>query len=121
MSFIDVDGSSGTSQGDELVVNGSLSRDGTTVGDFSEVCTVTRTGLDDAYDLQCAVVLDLPEGRITAEGRFTITNAGPGPITFAITGGTGDYRTAQGSISAVLVSDTETNLTVNLIHGPRGG
>ncbi|MFJ8073662.1 hypothetical protein ACIQ7Q_06895 [Streptomyces sp. NPDC096176] len=113
--FIDVDESAGNSMGDQLVVNGDLIRDGATVGEFSQVCTVTRTAPGDEFDMQCDVVLDLPEGRITAEGRLEVTSAGPGPITFAITGGTADYRTAQGFISGVLVNDTETNLTVNLI------
>ncbi|MFF3690993.1 hypothetical protein [Streptomyces sp. NPDC002187] len=120
-SFVDVDGSSGSSMGDQLIVNGDLIRDAATVGEYSEVCTVTRAAPADESDLQCTVVLDLPEGRITAEGRFTITSAGAGPITFAITGGTADYRTARGFISAVPVSDTDTNLSVNLIRGPFGG
>ncbi|MCW7991014.1 hypothetical protein XF35_38790 [Streptomyces platensis subsp. clarensis] len=80
-TFVDVDGSSGPSQGDE-----------------------------------CAADLTLPLGQLTAQGRFTVTAAGPGNIDFAITGGTGRYRTAHGSVHAVNVSDTETNLTVHLIR-----
>ncbi|GGW22679.1 allene oxide cyclase barrel-like domain-containing protein [Streptomyces xantholiticus] len=114
-SFIDVDESAATSLGDEQVSSGDLIRDGVTVGDFGSICTVTRTAPGDEYDLQCAVTLHLPEGRITAEGRFTVTSVGPGPITFAITGGTADYRTAQGFITADPVNESETNLTVNLI------
>ncbi|WSQ98442.1 hypothetical protein OG735_10320 [Streptomyces sp. NBC_01210] len=60
--------------------------------------------------------LTLAEGQITFQGRFTITSAGPGDISFAITGGTGSYRTAHGSIHAVNVSATDTQLTVHLIR-----
>ncbi|MGW3013338.1 allene oxide cyclase barrel-like domain-containing protein [Streptomyces sp. NPDC001219] len=115
-TFVDVDGSSGPSQGDEFVNTGNLFRAGLPVGTYSQICTLTRTAPGDEFDLQCASDLALPLGQITAEGRFTVTAAGPGTINFAITGGTGHYRTAHGSIHAVNVSDTETNLTVHLIR-----
>ncbi|MGA5565055.1 allene oxide cyclase barrel-like domain-containing protein [Streptomyces platensis] len=115
-NFIDVDGSSGPSQGDEFVVTGNLFRGTIPVGTYSQVCTLTRTAPNDEADLQCAADLALPLGQITVQGRFTITSAGPGNIDLAITGGTGRYRTAHGHIQATNVSDTETNLTVHLIR-----
>ncbi|GAA1088171.1 allene oxide cyclase barrel-like domain-containing protein [Streptomyces javensis] len=114
-NFVDV-APPGNSQGDELIVTGDLSRSNVTVGRFDEVCTVTRTAPMDTSDLQCQITLSLPEGRITVQGVFTITSAGPGDITLAITGGTGRYRTAHGYIHAVNTSDTETQLTVYLIR-----
>ncbi|WP_432143023.1 allene oxide cyclase barrel-like domain-containing protein [Streptomyces sp. bgisy084] len=115
-TFVDVDGSGGPSQGDEFVISGNLLRAGIPVGTYSEICTLTRTAPGDEFDLQCAPVLALPLGQITAQGRFTVTSAGPGDIDLAITGGTGRFRTAHGNIHAVNVSDTETNLTVHLIR-----
>ncbi|MFI5524048.1 hypothetical protein [Streptomyces platensis] len=115
-TFVDVDGSSGPSQGDEFVVTGNLFRGTIPVGTYSQVCTLTRTAPNDEADLQCAADLALPLGQITVQGRFTITSAGPGNIDLAITGGTGRYRTAHGHIQATNVSDTETNLTVHLIR-----
>ncbi|MFI1500538.1 hypothetical protein [Streptomyces platensis] len=115
-TFVDVDGSPGPSQGDEFVISGNLLRAGIPVGTYGEICTLTRTAPGDEFDLQCAADLTLPLGQITAQGRFTVTSAGPGNIDFAITGGTGRYRTAHGSIHGVNVSDTETNLTVHLIR-----
>ncbi|MGY4954946.1 allene oxide cyclase barrel-like domain-containing protein [Streptomyces sp. NEAU-L66] len=115
-TFVDVDGSSGPSQGDEFVISGNLFRGALQVGTYGEICTLTRTAPADEFDLQCAADLTLPLGQLTAQGRFTVTAAGPGNIDFAITGGTGRYRTAHGSVHAVNVSDTETNLTVHLIR-----
>ncbi|MFE1171462.1 hypothetical protein [Streptomyces sp. NPDC058773] len=115
-TFVDVDGSGGPSQGDEFVISGDLLRAGVTIGTYSEICTLTRTAPNDEFDLQCSPVLALPLGQITVQGRFTVTAAGPGDINLAITGGTGRYRTAHGSVHAVNVSDTETNLTVHLIR-----
>ncbi|MBL1120057.1 hypothetical protein JK364_48360 [Streptomyces sp. 110] len=112
---VDVD-PPGNSQGDELIVTGDLFRSNATVGRFDEVCTVTRTAPMDTSDLQCQITLSLPEGQITVQGVFTITSAGPGDITLAITGGTGRYRTAHGYIHAVNTSNTETQLTVHLIR-----
>ncbi|RXS80456.1 hypothetical protein EST92_17480 [Streptomyces sp. TM32] len=115
-SFIDVDGSSGPSQGDEFVISGNLLRSSVTIGTYSEVCTLTRTAPADEFDLQCAVDLALPLGQLTVEGRFTVTSAGPGNIDLAITGGTGRFRTAHGTVHGDRVSDTETLITVHLIR-----
>ncbi|MFI2190437.1 hypothetical protein [Streptomyces sioyaensis] len=115
-SFIDVDGSSGPSQGDEFVISGNLLRGGVPVGTYSQICTLTRTAPADEFDLQCAADLALPLGQLTVQGRFTVTGAGPGNIDLAITGGTGRYRTAHGTVHGDNVSGTETQLTVHLIR-----
>ncbi|MFI0907134.1 hypothetical protein ACH4TE_27000 [Streptomyces sioyaensis] len=115
-TFVDVDGSSGPSQGDEFVISGNLLRGGVPVGTYSQICTLTRTAPADEFDLQCAADLALPLGQLTVAGRFTVTGAGPGNIDLAITGGTGRYRTAHGTVHGNNVSDTETQLTVRLIR-----
>lgn len=115
-TFVDVDGSSGPSLGDEFVVSGNLLRGSTAVGTYSEICTLTRTAPADEFDLQCAADLALPQGQLTVQGRFTVTSAGPGDIDLAITGGTGRYRTAHGTVHGVTTSSTETRLTVHLIR-----
>ncbi|MEU9013578.1 hypothetical protein AB0D12_28215 [Streptomyces sp. NPDC048479] len=116
ISSIDVDGSSGPSQGDEFVVSGNLIHGSATVGNFGEVCTITRTAPADEFDLQCVGSLTLTEGQITFQGRFTVTAAGPGDASVAITGGTGSYRTARGSIQSVMLNATDTQLTVRVIR-----
>ncbi|MFE3643839.1 hypothetical protein ACFXOM_23030 [Streptomyces sp. NPDC059169] len=57
-----------------------------------------------------------PWGHFTAQGRFTVPSARHGDIDFAITGGTGSYRTARGSIHVVNVRGGQTYLTVRLIR-----
>ncbi|MEU8826890.1 hypothetical protein [Streptomyces sp. NPDC048636] len=114
-AFID-HGDPGPSQGDELVLAGDLLRGSTVVGQFGEVCTLTRVGpAPDSFDQQCVGTLTLPGGDITLQGLISVTAAGPGQVTVAITGGTERYRTAHGVISAVNTSDTETQLVLRII------
>ncbi|MFF4230089.1 hypothetical protein [Streptomyces sp. NPDC001820] len=115
-SSIDVDRSSRPSQGDEFIVSGDLLLEGSKVGNFGDVCTITRTAPGDEVDLQCVGSLSLSPGQITFQGRFTTTAAGPGDVNLAITGGTGSYRTAHGFIHAENVSNRDTRLTVHLIR-----
>ncbi|MDX3232157.1 allene oxide cyclase barrel-like domain-containing protein [Streptomyces sp. ME19-01-6] len=111
---LDFDGP-GASQGDELIISGNVLRDGQPVGTFSEVCTLTRVEPVDESDLLCQGTLVLPQGQITFQGRFTITAAGAGDVTLAITGGTGSYRTAHGFIHAVNPGAPQTEIVVHLI------
>lgn len=106
----------GPSQGDELIVAGNVLQNSVTVGTYDETCTTTRTGPNDSSTVQCVVTLTLPKGKITVQGVFPITSTGPGDITLAITGGTGDYRTARGYVQAVNTNSTETQVTLHLIR-----
>ncbi|RNG38833.1 allene oxide cyclase barrel-like domain-containing protein [Streptomyces botrytidirepellens] len=115
-SFVDV-GTPGPSQGDEFVLSGDLLQGAATVGTFGEVCTLTRVGpVADSFDQQCVGTLVLADGQITIQGIVSVTAAGPGDITVAITGGTGRYRTAHGYVHATLINATDTGLTVHLIR-----
>ncbi|MGW7370201.1 allene oxide cyclase barrel-like domain-containing protein [Streptomyces sp. NPDC054841] len=113
---LDADGLPGAGQGDEIVVSGDLLRENATVGNYGEVCTTTRTAPADEFDLLCVGSLSLEHGQITFQGRFTNTAAGPGDITLAVTGGTGDYNKARGEIHAVRVNETDTQVSVRLSH-----
>ena len=112
-SFVDVN-PSGPSQGDELVISGDLLNQGATVGTYGEVCTLTRVGPVDYFDLQCVATFTLAQGQITVQGRFPVTPAGSGEVDLAITGGTGVYRTAGGYVHAVNTNSTDTAITVHL-------
>ncbi|MFD5425993.1 dirigent protein [Streptomyces sp. NPDC127084] len=114
-NFIDVD-PTGSSQGDELVATGNVLQSGNEVGQFDEVCTVTRAEVDGAFTFQCQVTLTLPDGQLTVQGVFPITETGPGEITLAITGGTGKYRTARGYVESVNTSEAESEVEVHLIR-----
>ncbi|MGV9243095.1 dirigent protein [Streptomyces sp. NPDC003710] len=109
-------GPAGASQGDEVVISGELLRQGVSVGTYGEVCTVTRTGPVDYFDLECVASFTLAQGQVTVQGRFPVTPTGPGEIDLAITGGTGAYRTARGYVHSVDINATDTDATVHLIR-----
>ena len=63
---------------------------------------------------QCVATLSLPRGQITAQGL--VDRTGPVPITVAITGGTGAYRTAHGEVETSGPNDAgDEPLTLKLI------
>jgi len=116
-SFVDV-GTAGPSQGDEFVISGDLLQGSAVVGQYGEVCTLTRVGpVVDSFDQQCVGTLTLPDGDLTVQGLISVTAAGPeADINLAITGGTGRYRTAHGYVHATLINATDTSFTVHLIR-----
>jgi hypothetical protein len=53
------------------------------------------------------------QGQIISEGAFRLDRH-TGPFTFAITGGTGDFVKAHGSISIDILSDMRARFTLNV-------
>jgi hypothetical protein len=87
--------------GDRFSVFGDVVRNGERVGAGGYECVTLlfRPGADpagqpDALTDQCVGTLSLRQGQITAQGL--VDRTGPVPVTIAITGGTGAYRTAHG-------------------------
>jgi hypothetical protein len=96
-------GASGPSVGDRFIVFGDLVRTNAPPGTGGYECvTMLFTpgpdpmGEPRAFTDQCTAGLSLPEGQITAQGL--VDRTGTLPITIAITGGTGAYRTAHGEV-----------------------
>ena len=96
-------GDPGPSVGDRFRVFGDLVRNGKRVGVAGYECVtlVFRPGPDpagppEAATDQCTGTLSLPKGQITVQGL--VDRTGPVPVTIAITGGTGAYRTAHGEL-----------------------
>jgi hypothetical protein len=94
-------GAKGPSAGDRFSVFGDVVRNGTKVGAGGYECvTLLYTpgpdpaGPPAALTDQCTGTLALREGQITVQGL--VDRTGPVPITIAVTGGTGAYRTAHG-------------------------
>jgi hypothetical protein len=81
-------------QGDPVFNRSFTERRGSVRGD----CLLIRAGQRSA-SFECDVTFSLGAGRITVEGPLTfagaVTNA-----TFAVTGGTGRYRAAHGTLHA---------------------
>src|SRR5262245_9361006 len=110
------------SLGDYFVATEDLFRKGANVGADHAVCTITRleptTGTPETGVAQCSASLVLPEGQLTAQGARTFALDAQEPPNFflAITGGTGAYKGARGSIHIVDINETDSRLTVELIR-----
>jgi hypothetical protein len=94
-------GASGPSVGDRFIVFGDLYRNDKRVGAGGYECVTMLftpgpdpAGEPEAATDQCVATLSLPKGQITVQGL--VDRTGPVPVTLAITGGTGAYRTAHG-------------------------
>jgi hypothetical protein len=93
------------SQGDETIVNDQLTvthkRKGgyPIIGHDSGTCTFTRI-IDSRHGLaNCVATAVLPGGSLTGQGVVEISSAGnPQPSDLAITGGTGKYAGARGTL-----------------------
>jgi hypothetical protein len=106
-------------RGTQYAYTNDLSRKGKKVGIDGGVCTIVRF-IDGASTLHCNGINELPGGQITTAGLVTY---GPDeafkkdPYYFAITGGTGKYRTAHGEIKIEeLGSSSVLRLTFRVVH-----
>jgi hypothetical protein len=112
-AFIDV-GEEGESVGDSFVFSSDLFRHGKKVGTDGGVGTFVRLE-PDAFTVQFVATAALSKGQITVQGLGTLTD-GPLDIELAITGGTGKYRTAHGTLHVEDVSESQTVLTFRIIR-----
>lgn len=110
------------SLGDHFVITEDLFRNGRKVGHDDATCTITRlepkTGTPQTAAVQCLATLVLPEGQITTQGtRIAHLDAQEPPrFVLAITGGTGAYKAARGTVRVVDLNETDSRLTVELIR-----
>jgi hypothetical protein len=104
------------SEGDESIINDQLtsthlvghgaSAGYPIIGYDSGTCTFTRVSPDSqpsnsAFDTtleDCAVTAFLPNGSITVQGVITTRSGAPQPATLAVTGGTGSFNGANGTL-----------------------
>jgi hypothetical protein len=97
------------SQGDEYVIGGTDTENGKPAGRTSLVCTITRPGAKGLS--QCVGTLILPRGTISASGvSYLATNSD----TYAVTGGTGAYVGARGTLYSIQGKGDSTDLVVRL-------
>ncbi|WP_225803013.1 hypothetical protein [Streptomyces sp. NK15101] len=87
------------SPGDRVVARSDLSyfsdETHTKIGESHVTCTTTRGGADEAE--QCVATYVLPGGELTVQGMY-FNYLDQGPFDNAITGGTGRYDKARGSV-----------------------
>jgi hypothetical protein len=93
-------GARGSTLGDQQVFSARFEANGQRIGFDGGVCTLVRT--PQVY--QCVATNSLPKGQLTAQGLVDFDKA-PGPFLFAITGGTQEYRTAQGQVEVLFGQD----------------
>jgi hypothetical protein len=98
------------SPGDETVCRSRLEKAGSHahVGRVGYVCVYTGT---ESFGDICTAVADLRHGSLSLTGRLGHTTA---ESTWAITGGTGAYATANGSVVVKQLSDTKSAVTIHL-------
>ncbi len=102
--------------GDSFVFTENTTQSGKRVGFAGGQCTIVRMTKSSATT-QCAVSVSLPKGQLTIQGlqTFPLSNRPSPPSMFAITGGTGAYRTAGGQIKVTDVSANSSRIDVYLI------
>ncbi|MFK0152496.1 hypothetical protein ACIQVL_17655 [Streptomyces sp. NPDC090499] len=102
-------------QGDRTVFRSNLfDLHGNQVGDTGGTCTTTR--VDNGGAEECVVNYNLPGGQLTVQGMvFGILNPGPPPsFDNAITGGTGVFDRARGSVHADTIGTGTRRFTIDL-------
>lgn len=100
----------GLSPGDMFVQTQALTTGGKKVGRGDIACVATAGAL-----VKCSVTETLPHGSIEVAGTIPQSNS----FTLAITGGTGSYRTARGTMTVTSVDpdkDTQDRLTLRIIR-----
>ena len=101
--------------GNQFLSTDDLYRQGHKVGHDASICQFMADLGQAGGRFQCVATLSLPEGQLTTQGLITLTETGNQPVTLAITGGTGAYRTAHGQAQVVQVSETEARYTLTVI------
>jgi hypothetical protein len=115
-TFLDL-GDTGDSLGDQIVFSQDLFRGGKKVGIAGAQCTLVHLEPAVSVTFQCLATAQLPRGQITVQGLLTFSEETEGvPERFAITGGTGRYRTVHGEVIVRNVSETEDRITFRIIR-----
>ncbi|MGW8765780.1 allene oxide cyclase barrel-like domain-containing protein [Streptomyces sp. NPDC055815] len=103
-------------QGDRAIARSDLSLfDDPThakIGESHVACTTTRGGDDEAE--QCVATYVLPDGQLTVQGMY-FNYLDQGPFDNAITGGTGRYDKARGSVHSEPAGPRVRTFTINLV------
>ncbi|MFF9910321.1 hypothetical protein [Streptomyces sp. NPDC013457] len=104
-------------QGDRTVFRSVLfDADGKEVGETGGTCDTTR--VENGGAEVCVVTYTLPGGQLSVQGMvFGILNPGPPPsFDNGITGGTGVFDRARGSVHAETIAPGTRRFTITLKH-----
>lgn len=107
-TYVD-NGDAGESQGDTFVFTSKLTQRGKTVGHTGVVCTITS---EVRLENLCIGTARFDDGQLAVQGLFGEDDADE--FELAITGGTGDWEGASGTLVVEPLSDTKEKLTFHL-------
>jgi hypothetical protein len=107
-SFVDAD-PSGPSLGDEYVFTSDLTRHGQSVGHTGVVCTMTSVVREES---QCLGTAYLRWGQITVQGLIA---GEPDEFELAVTGGTGAFEGAGGTLVVTELPNGSGGVTRELL------
>jgi hypothetical protein len=106
-TFVDL-GAEGESVGDQFLFTSKLLKGGDEVGHDAVVCTIVSLERQEA---QCVATAWFSDGQITAQ---VLVNFAEGPPAVPITGGSGEYKGAEGEIHIRPVTETKEILIFRL-------
>ena len=81
---------------------------GPVVGHHSGFCTLVKKGPGSARFYQCFATFELPDGLLTGRTLFNLNSIGAPGIKVAVTGGTEQWASAAGQITATFPEDGTT-------------
>jgi hypothetical protein len=105
-------GAPGASISDLIVISDALFQDEEPVGVHGGTCTVVQVA---PVLLHCVVTFTLPAGQIAVQGLVTPERA---EEEVAVTGGTGAYHAAQGTLTVLEQEDRPAHYTFRLRRAP---
>jgi hypothetical protein len=107
----------GPSVGDRYTFSEWITQNGRRVGTGGGTCTLVAV-TDTATTQQCVITAALARGQLDVAGLATYSStAAPHPVRYAITGGTGDYRTARGEVTVTPIVEGSDRIDVDVITG----
>lgn len=114
---IDVNGNANLDPADGWVSYSQLQQDDVVVGKLVTSCQYVKVSPNGMKGvLQCVLTAELAEGQLAVQGRMVLSpEAAPG-LAFAVTGGTGDYANARGSVTGEPIEGSmDSTITFTLV------
>ncbi|WP_207922896.1 hypothetical protein [Micromonospora sp. KC606] len=105
-------GPAGLSLGDMDVYSGNAVRDGRKVGRGGGSCQVIHID-GKKITMQCLITMELERGSVTMQSLWA---RGANPLDMAVTGGTGAYRNARGTIRFWDIATPSERVRAEIIH-----
>ncbi|MFI7339116.1 hypothetical protein ACIBUY_14385 [Streptomyces sp. NPDC050085] len=106
-------GPAGPSLGDTNVYSGIAVQDGRDVGRGGGTCQVVRVE-GTAATTQCLLTLETERGSLTMQSLWK--TGGRGPLDMAITGGTGDFADARGTVRYSDIGTPDERARAEILH-----